>query len=409
MDLELSREDELFREEIREWLHANIPKEGPPEYGAAYREYGLAWQRTQNEGGWAGISWPKEYGGCGLGLIRQMIWHEEYARAKAPGASVGFVGLNHGGPTLITCGSEAQKSFFLPRILNGTDVWCQGFSEPNAGSDLAGLQTRAVLDGDQYIVNGSKIWTTMANQADSIFCLVRTDPDAPKHDGISFLLFDLHQPGVTISPIRLISGQSDFCQVFFENAKAEAKNLVGPLNGGWTIAKRLLQHERQMLSGTMPGGANDPMVPKKKSKQKKEAVASPAPRSALAEDARGYLGGDDALAEPVLRDRIAQYELDTLCMGLTLKRAGEEAKAKSGTGAASSMFKLYASELNKRRGELQMAIRGAAALGWEGDGFSPNEIAETRGWLRSKGNSIEGGTSEVQLNVIAKRVLGLPD
>jgi alkylation response protein AidB-like acyl-CoA dehydrogenase len=262
-----------------------------------------------------------------------------------------------------------------------------------------------VRDGDHYLINGSKIWTTGANHADWMFCLVRTDPNAPKHDGISFILFDLHSPGVTISPIKLISGESDFCQVFFEDVKAEAKNLVGPLNGGWTIAKRLLQHERQMLSGGMPGGA--PMAAPKKGKKQTEV---PRPSSALAESAREYLGDRDGLlAEPILRDRIAQYELDVLCFGLTLKRSVEEARAGQGAGAATSMFKLYASENNKRRAEIQMAVRGAAGLGWEGEGFSPNEIMETRGWLRSKGNSIEGGTSEVQKNVIAKRVLGLPD
>jgi len=211
---------------------------------------------------------------------------------------------------------------------------------------------------------------------------------------------------VTISPIRLISGESDFCQVFFEDVRAKAENLVGALNGGWTIAKRLLQHERQMLSGGMPGGA-PAAAPTAKNKKKK---AGAAPRSALAEGARAYLGEDGTqLADPILRDRIAQAELDALCFGLTLRRSGEEAKTGHGTGAASSMFKLYASESNKRRAEIQVAIRGANALGWEGEGFTPEELAETRGWLRSKGNSIEGGTSEIQLNVIAKRVLGLPD
>jgi acyl-CoA dehydrogenase len=400
-----------FREETRSWIEANCPKslriteKNRPEVTEADTK---AWLDACASRGFTTPTWPKEYGGGGLSKQEAQVLHEEAVRAGTNIAPVSFFGTVMLGPVLLEFGNEEQKQEHLRNITTGKIQWCQGYSEPGAGSDLAGLQTRAVLDGDQYVVNGSKIWTTMANNADWIFCLVRTDTDAPKHDGISFLLFDLHQPGVTISPIKLISGESDFCQVFFEDAKAEAKNLVGPLNGGWTIAKRLLQHERQMLSGGMPGGANDPMVPKKKSK-KKEAVASPAPRSALAEDARSYLGGDVTLEEPILRDRIAQYELDSLCLGLTLKRAGEEAKAKSGTGAASSMFKLYASELNKRRGELQMAIRGAAALGWEGEGFSPNEIAETRGWLRSKGNSIEGGTSEVQLNVIAKRVLGLPD
>ena len=307
------------------------------------------------------------------------------------------------GPVLLEFGNEAQKKEHLPKITSGEVQWCQGYSEPGAGSDLASLQTRAVREGEQFIINGSKIWTTGAHHADWMFCLVRTNPDAPKHDGISFILFDLHQPGVTISPLMLISGQSDFCQVFFEDVKAKAENLVGDLNAGWTIAKRLLQHERSMLSGGMPGGAR----PSKKKAGSKKATA---PRSALAEAARPYLGDEDGrLKDPILRDQIAQYELDSLCFGLSLQRSGQEAKAGQGPGAASSMFKLYASEMNKRRSELVMSVQGASGLGWEGEGFTPSELFETRGWLRSKGNSIEGGTSEVQLNVIAKRVLGLPD
>jgi alkylation response protein AidB-like acyl-CoA dehydrogenase len=396
-----------FREEVSGWIEANCPKSlriTDPDRPEVTEADTKAWLDACASRGFTTPTWPKEYGGGGLSKHEARVLQEEAMRAGTNIAPVSFFGTVMLGPVLLEFGNEAQKQEHLPKITSGEIQWCQGYSEPGAGSDLAGLQTRAVLDGDEYIVNGSKIWTTMANHADWIFCLVRTDPDAPKHDGISFLLFDLHQPGVTISPIKLISGESDFCQVFFENAKAEKKNLVGPLNGGWTIAKRLLQHERQMLSGGMPGGASDPTKPKKKKQ------ATPAPRSLLAEDARNYIGDTNGvLDEPLLRDRIAQYDLDALCLGLTLKRSGEEAKAGSGTNAASSMFKLYASEMNKRRGELQMAIRGANALGWEGDGFSPNEIIETRGWLRSKGNSIEGGTSEVQLNVIAKRVLGLPD
>jgi alkylation response protein AidB-like acyl-CoA dehydrogenase len=264
------------------------------------------------------------------------------------------------------------------------------------------LQTRAVLEGDKYIINGSKIWTTGANNADWMFCLTRTNTEVPKHDGISFILFDLRQPGVTISPIQLISGASEFCQVFFEDVKAEARNLVGELNGGWTIAKRLLQHERAMLSGGAPTGGSG------RSKSKKGPV--PAPKSALAEAARPYLGGEDGrLSDHAMRERIAQYEMDALCFGLTLKRSGEQAKAGQGPGAATSMFKLYASEMNKRRGETLMAVRGVTGLEWGEEDLSNFDVTETRCWLRSKGNSIEGGTSEVQLNVIAKRVLGLPD
>lgn len=398
---------EEFRQEIRAWLPEICPASLRPGASgpAPTAEDRKAWLDAFAERGYTTPTWPKEYGGGGLSKSQVKVLNEELTRFGVFPPGVSFFGTTMLGPVLLEFANEAQKQEHLPRITRGEINWCQGYSEPGAGSDLAGLQTRAVRDGDHYIINGSKIWTTGANHADWMFCLVRTDPNAPKHDGISFILFDLHSPGVTISPIKLISGESDFCQVFFENVKARAENLVGPLNGGWTIAKRLLQHERQMLSGGMPGGA--PMVAPKKGKKRGEI---PRPTSALAESAREYLGDENGtLAEPILRDRIAQYELDALCFGLTLKRSVEEARAGQGAGAATSMFKLYASENNKRRAEIQMAVRGAAGLGWEGEGFSPNEIMETRGWLRSKGNSIEGGTSEVQKNVIAKRALGLPD
>ncbi len=411
MSTEPHPELESFRNEVREWIEAECPdtlRLGKSDQ-APSEEDRKHWLDACAARGYTTPTWPKEYGGGGLSKQEAQVLQEEAFKAQTMIAPVSFFGTVMLGPVLLEFGNEAQKKDHLAKISSGEIQWCQGYSEPGAGSDLAGLQTRAVLDGDHYIVNGSKIWTTMANHADWIFCLVRTDTDAPKHDGISFLLFDLHQPGVTISPLKLISGESDFCQVFFENAKAKKENLVGPLNGGWTIAKRLLQHERQMLSGALPGGAPAGGASQKKKRKKKTEI--PAPTSALAEGAREYIGDnqDGTLAESSLRDRIAQWELDSLCFGLTLARAGAEAKAAQGPSPASSMFKLYASELNKRRGEIQMAVRGAAALGWEGDGFSENELAETRGWLRSKGNSIEGGTSEVQLNVIAKRVLGLPD
>ena len=409
MSQEASPDLEAFRKEVAAWIEAECPEtlrigktDQPPS-----PEDQRKWLEACASRGFTTPTWPTEYGGGGLSKQQAAILTQEAQKLGTNIAPVSFFGTVMLGPVLLEFGNEEQKKDHLPKIAHGEIQWCQGYSEPGAGSDLAGLQTRAVLEGDEYIVNGSKIWTTMANHADWIFCLVRTDPDAPKHDGISFLLFDLHQPGVTISPIQLISGESDFCQVFFENARAKKENLVGPLHGGWTIAKRLLQHERQMLSGGLPGGAPTGAAAKK---TKKKAEAS-APASGLAEGAREYLGeeADGRLAEASLRSRIAQWELDSLCFGLTLARSGAEAKSGQGAGAATSMFKLYGSELNKRRGEIQMAVRGANALGWEGEGFNANELAETRGWLRSKGNSIEGGTSEVQLNVIAKRVLGLPD
>ena len=398
---------ENFRNELRNWLEANCPKalrdSAANTKNSPRQEDHAAWLKACASRGYTTPTWPKEYGGGGLSKEEHSILLEEIDRIGTHIAPVSFFGTSMLGPVLLEFGSEAQKKEHMPKITSGEIQWCQGYSEPGAGSDLASLQTRAVREGNDFIINGSKIWTTGAHHADWMFCLVRTDPNAPKHDGISFILFDLHQPGVTISPLMLISGQSDFCQVFFEDVKAKAENLVGELNAGWTIAKRLLQHERSMLSGGMPGGAR----PSKKESGSQKATA---PRSYLAESARPYLGEEGGqLNDPILRDQIAQYELDSLCFGLSLQRSGQEAKAGQGPGAASSMFKLYASEMNKRRSELVMSIQGASGLGWEGEGFTPGELFETRGWLRSKGNSIEGGTSEVQLNVIAKRVLGLPD
>ena len=405
---------EAFRQELRSWILANCPaplrtQKSAEASASATEEDREAWLRAMAGRGYTTPEWPKEYGSAGLSKDEARVLAMELARVGTYSPGVCFFGTAMLGPVLLEFGNEEQKKEHLPRITNGEIRWCQGYSEPGSGSDLASLQTRAVLEGDHYVVNGSKIWTTGANTADWIFCLVRTDASAPKHDGISFLLFDLRVPGITISPIQLISGQSDFCQVFFEDVKADPRNQVGQLNGGWTIAKRLLQHERQMLSSGVLGSVGTTETPgptkaKKPNKKKKQ------PKSALAEGARPYLGdGDGRLADSFLRDRIAQYELDSLCFDLTMKRSGEAANSGQGPGAATSMFKLYASELNKRRTELQMSILGANGLGWSGEGFTSAEIFETRGWLRSKGNSIEGGTSEIQLNVIAKRVLGLPD
>ena len=393
-----------FRSELVDWLEANCPASLRPGE-KLIEEDREAWRQAYIERGYTTPTWPREYGGGGLSTFEAVVLNEEAQRIASWVPVASFFGTSMLGPVLLEFGNEEQKKEHMSKIARCEIQWCQGYSEPGAGSDLASLQTRAVLEGDQYIINGSKIWTTGANNADWIFCLTRTDTDVPKHDGISFILFDLRQPGVTISPIQLISGASEFCQVFFENVKAEACNLVGPLNGGWTIAKRLLQHERAMLSGAMPGGGGGTG----RAARPKKSAAS-APKSALAESARPHLGDEDGrLTDSTVRDRIAQYELDALCFGLTLKRSGEQANAGQGPGPASSMFKLYASELNKRRAEILMSARGTAGLGWSGDEFSSTDLFETRGWLRSKGNSIEGGTSEVQLNVIAKRVLGLPD
>ena len=295
------------------------------------------------------------------------------------------------GPVLLEYGTEAQRQEHLPAIIKGEIRWCQGYSEPGAGSDLAGLQTRAVLQGDHYLVNGHKIWTSNAHLSDKIFCLVRTDPAAKKHEGISFLLIDMAWEGVRARPITLISGYSVFCETFLENVRVPAGNLVGENNKGWTIAKRLLEHERKGIGGIGAPGA--PTADK--------------PVYVIAKDAVGEVDGK--IADPALRNQISVQLMNTHAFQLTRRRAAEAAEAGQPPGPMSAMFKYYATELNKTRYEAMLAAGGDQMLGWEGDEYDPNHLRNTREWLRSKANTIEGGTSEVQLNIIAKRVLGLPD
>jgi alkylation response protein AidB-like acyl-CoA dehydrogenase len=301
------------------------------------------------------------------------------------------------GPTILRYGSEAQKQQHLPKIVRGEIRWCQGYSEPDSGSDLASLQTRALVDGDDYIVNGTKVWTSYGDQSDWIFALVRTDPNAKKQEGITFLLIDMESPGVSVRPIMLISGKSPFCETRFDDVRVPRANVLGEVNGGWTVAKALLGYERNMIAeafGASQGGS------RKRAK----------PGSRLANLARSYGFGDaGTLRDPVLRDEIARVEMDERAFHLTVQRSSDAARAGHQPGPESSLFKVYATELNKDRYELMVRIAGPQGLGWEGPGFSEDEVSLTRAWLRSRGNSIEGGTSEVQLNIIAKRVLGLPD
>jgi alkylation response protein AidB-like acyl-CoA dehydrogenase len=392
-------ETAAFRAETRAWLEAQCPpgmRTPMPEdevvWGGRNTSFknpaSKLWLERMAAKGWTVPTWPKDYGGGGLSAAEARILEEEMRRldCRSPLQSFGIWML---GPVLLECGTEAQKAEHLPKIARGEIRWCQGYSEPEAGSDLAGLKTRAVLQGDSFLVNGHKIWTSYANFADWIFCLVRTDPLAKKHDGISFLLIDMDDPGVRTRPIRLISGASPFCETFIENVRVPRENLVGGLNNGWTIAKKLLEHERKMIAsiGERQRGAE----------------------RSLADLAKAYVGAKDgAIADPVLRERIAQIEIDQRAFRLTQRRAADEAKGGS-PGPASAMFKYYGTELNKRKFELLLQIAGTQALGWDGDGFTAGELRLAREWLRSKANSIEGGTSEIQLNIIAKRVLGLPD
>jgi acyl-CoA dehydrogenase len=388
---------ETFRRETSAWLQANCPESmrtpvtsfediysGGRNPEIVYAEQPL-WCERMAERGWTVPHWPREYGGGGLTGEEVRVLREEMARigARRPLESFGISML---GPALLKFGSEDQKREHLPPICRGEIRWCQGYSEPNAGSDLASLQTRAEDQGDHYLINGQKVWTSYADKADWIFCLVRTDGSGSKHEGISFVLFDMDQPGVSTRPIRLISGSSPFCETFFDDARAEKRNLVGEAGQGWTIAKYLLTHEREMISafGTAPSVSLGEVAVKQ-----------------FGLDAQGRLDNG------MLRADIARYQLDALAFAATMERVGDEVKAGQGLGPASSIFKYYGTELNKRRNELNLAVGGERALGLEGDDYHGG--AMVRAFLRSKGNSIEGGTSEVQLNIVAKRVLGLPD
>jgi acyl-CoA dehydrogenase len=340
------------------------------------------------ERGWTAPTWPREYGGGGLTKAEAKILAEEMAKLRLRPALTGF-GLSMIGPLLLQEGSDALKREHLPAIARGKIRWCQGYSEPGAGSDLASLQTKAVRDGDVFVLNGQKVWTSYGDKADWMFILVRTDFESAKHAGITFLLMDMETPGVTVRPIRLISGSSPFCETFLSDVRVPVRNVVGQVNGGWLLAKALLGHERTMIADVF------------KERDDAKRLVSVARRHVA--DANGRV------TDAAIRHRIAQVEMDQACLDLTLARSRDNAKAGHKPGPESSIFKYNGTELNQRRRALVVDILGPQGLGWEGPGFSEGELAATRDWLRSRGNTIEGGTSEVQLNIIAKRVLGLPD
>ncbi len=382
---------DAFRSETRAWLEANCPAEmrepvkdeGDVCWGG--REFTFKseaqklWLERMAGRGWTVPDWPSEYGGGGLSPAETKVLRQELARigARAPLYSFGISML---GPALLKYGTEAQKKRFLPEIALGQIRWCQGYSEPNAGSDLASLQTKCEDQGDHWLVNGQKVWTSYADQADWIFCLVRTDPAAPKHLGISFLLFDMASAGVSTKPILLISGYSPFCETFFDDVKVPKDQVVGEVNRGWDVAKYLLGHEREMISGMGLGGSS---------------------REALGAAFAGELDED-----PLLRADMARFDVDALAFRAMSERFMDELKAGKAHPAQPSMMKYAGTELNKRRHELVMSAGGSAALEWESErsqgGKAPRE------WLRTKANSIEGGTSEIQLGIVAKRILALP-
>jgi alkylation response protein AidB-like acyl-CoA dehydrogenase len=386
-----------FRLETRAWLEENCPPamrtpargEKDATWGGRNPVYAhpdqKLWMDRMGARGWTVPDWPRAYGGGGLSPAETKILREEMARLQCRNPLNSF-GISMLGPALLKYGSEEQKLEHLPRIARGEIRWCQGYSEPNAGSDLAGLQTSAEDAGDHFVVNGQKVWTSYADQADWIFCLVRTDKST-KQGGISFLLFDMASEGVSTRPILLISGYSPFCETFFDNVKVPKANLLGELNKGWDVAKYLLGHEREMISGMGLGGGGG---------------------NVLVDDACRTIGRDDAgrLADPLLRANIAVFEVRARAFAAMSERFIDELKAGRAHPAQPSMMKYYGTELNKARHELVMAAGGSEALEW--DSKASQGGAKPRAWLRTKANSIEGGTSEIQLNIIAKRILDLP-
>lgn len=388
---------EAFRADARTWLEANFPSgltgrsdianaEPPVPVEGDYK----LWKDAMGAKGWGVPTWPKAYGGGELSAGEVKVLREEMARIGAWNP-IGGMGVMMFGPTLLEYGTEAQKQTHIPPIARGALRWCQGYSEPGAGSDLASLQTKALDMGDHFLVGGSKIWTSGAQYADWCFCLTRTDP-SKKHEGISFLLIDMASPGVEVRPIKLISGSSPFCETFFTDVKVPKGNLMGPLNGGWTVGKRLLQHERNGLSGGGDGRPRfDPRV--------------------LRETAMRYIGLDETqrLADPDFRTRLAQHDIDARAFALTLQRVAAEARSSNGPSAATSIMKNANSKISTDHCELMVEAMGHRGLGWEGDEFSPEERDAQRMFLRIKSGTIAGGSSEVQSNIISKRILGLPD
>ena len=385
-----------FRSDVRAWLDTNCPPgargafdmmEGP---GERNKDMEL-WLERCVARGFTAPGWPKEYGGGGLEPQQARTLAQEMARIRARPPTMGM-GLSMIGPTLLEFGTQEQRQRHLPPIVRGELRWCQGYSEPGAGSDLASLRTRAEDKGDHFVINGQKIWTSGAQWADWMFALVRTDPEVPKHEGISFLLLDMHQPGVRVQPIRLISGNSPFCETFFTDALARKDDLVGKLNQGWTVGKRLLQYERSG-QGSLGGGP-------------RRATGG----SELTDLAKRYIGVDnDRIGDAAVRDTVLRHEIQAKALALTLQRSAEENRSGKTMGETTSIFKLISATLTRDGAELRRTLMGTQGIGWEGDNFAADEQQAVRAWLSTRAFTIFGGTNEVQLNIIAKRVLALPD
>ena len=389
-----------FRDETRAWLQENCPPgaRGPGIIPWGSRKVELPtdsriWLENMAAKGWTVPTWPKAYGGAELDSAQYLILLEELQRINARSPLVGR-GVNYIGPTILEFGTDEQKARWLPGMARGDGGWCMGYSEPGSGSDLASLSTKAEREGDHYIINGRKIWTSEATHGDYIFALVRTDNTAPKHDGISLILIDMDQPGVQVRPIRLISGNSPFCETLFEDARASVLDVIGPVNQGWTVGKRLLQYERSTHAGINISGAQGRVA-----------------ETPLPEIFRDLLPTDDTtgrILDDAKRSALLKWQMRQRTFELTQRRAIEEAQARA-PGFTSSVVKLIGTLSKQERDELHLSALGSNGLGWEGDEFPKEALKHTRTWLQQKSLTIAGGTAEIQLNIIAKRVLGLPD
>ena len=396
MDLTLTPEQQAFREEVRAWLERNLPAEstsrvvaGPdvprPEVYGFLRQ----WQRKLYEAGFLGLTWPKEYGGRSLTYVEELILHEETAMAKAP-PNLNILGIGMAGPTIIAYGTEEQKKRYPAKILSCEEIWCQGYSEPNAGSDLAALQTRAVRDGDAFVINGQKVWTSLAHQADWMMLLARTDPEAPKHKGITYFLLDMHSPGVTVRPLKQLTGDDEFNEVFFENVRVPAESILGGLNNGWQVGITTLMYERLALGFGL---------------QVRLRIAL----GALVELAkRTTRNGRSVAQDPILRQKLAQLWIETEVFKYTGARALTRLLKGEMPGPEASTGKIWWCETHQRLQEVAMEIQGPYAQLAKGSDRAVEQGIWQYTFLRSRANSIEGGTTEIQRNIIGERVLGLP-
>ena len=393
MDFTLTPEQEAFRQRVRAWLEASIPREwravrNPDIPRAEAFDMLRRWQRQLYDAGFIGLTWPREAGGAGLTFLEEMVLHQEMALAKAP-PILNILGVGMAGPTIIAYGTDEQKKRYPPKILSGEEIWGQGYSEPDAGSDLASLQTRAVKDGDTWVINGQKVWTSLAHIADWMMLLARTDPDAPRHKGITYFLLDMHAPGVTVKPLKQITGDDEFNEVFFDNVRVHESQVLGGVNNGWAVGLTTLMYERLALGFGLQVRlriALDGLIDLARRMEKDGRVIT---------------------KDPVMRQKLAQLWIDTESLKYTGARAVTKLLRGELPGPEASAGKMVWVETHQRLQELAMEIQGPYAQVRGGDRAVDGGLWQYT-FLRSRANSIEGGTTEIQKNIIGERVLGLP-